>query len=231
MSSAAITTERIDNVLVLHMDDGKANALSFDMLAAISAAVDQAEADESVGAIVIHGRPGKFCAGFDLSVMGSGDWNAVANLMCDGGDVVRRLYGLPIPVVAACTGHALAAGALLLLGCDLRVGADVACKIGLNEVTIGIVLPDWAITLCEDRLSRRHLQPVVALAELTGAAGAVDAGFLDLVVPEADVLATAVAKAQVYAGFSRAAYGGTVQAMRAGVLARMAELVERDRPK
>ncbi|MDO8390067.1 MAG: crotonase/enoyl-CoA hydratase family protein [Actinomycetota bacterium] len=229
--TSAISTERIDNVVVIHMDDGKANALSFAMLAAISAAVDAAVADATVGAIVLHGRPGKFCAGFDLSVMGSGDFNAVANLMCDGGDLVHKLYGVPIPVVAASTGHALAAGALMLLACDLRVGADVPCKIGLNEVAIGIVLPDWAITICDDRLSRRHLQTAVALAELTGAAGAVDAGFLDVVVPEADVLSTAVAKAQVYAGFSRDAYGGTVRAMRSGVLARMAELVARDRPK
>lgn len=229
--TSAITTERIDNVVVIHMDDGKANALSFAMLAAISAAVDAAGADDTVGAIVLHGRPGKFCAGFDLSVMGGGDFNAVANLMCDGGDLVHKLYGAPIPVVAAGTGHALAAGALLLLGCDLRVGADVPCKIGLNEVAIGIVLPDWALTICEDRLSRRHLQPAVALAELSGAAGAVDAGFLDVVVPEAEVLSTAVARAQVYAGFSRDAYGGTVRALRSGVLARMAELVARDRPK
>ena len=180
---------------------------------------------------MLHGRPGKFCAGFDLSVMGSGDFNAVASLMCDGGDVVRKLYGLPIPVVAASTGHALAAGALLLLACDLRVGADVPCKIGLNEVTIGIVLPDWAFTICDDRLSRRHLQTAVALAELTGAQGAVDVGFLDLVVPEAEVLSTAIARAQVYAGFTRDAYGGTVRAMRSGVVARMTELVARDRPK
>ncbi|MDO8362439.1 MAG: enoyl-CoA hydratase-related protein, partial [Actinomycetota bacterium] len=162
--------------------------------------------------------------------MGSGDWTAVASLMSDGGELVRRLYASPLPVVAACTGHALAAGALLLLGCDLRVGADVACKIGLNEVTIGIVLPDWAITICQDRLSRRHLQPAVALAELTGPAGAVDAGFLDAVVPEADLLSVAVARAQAYAAFTREAYGGTVRALRSPVLQRMAEQIAKDRP-
>lgn len=231
MSSSAVTVERADGVLIIHLDDGKANALSFEILASLLEIVRSVESDESVGAVVIHGRPGKFCAGFDLSVMGSGDWNAVANLMCDGGDLVSALYGLPVPVVAACTGHALAAGALLLLGCDVRVGADVPCKIGLNEVAIGIVLPDWAITICQDRLSRRHVQAAVALAELTGAAGAVDAGFLDLVVPEADVLSSAVAKAQVYAGLTRAAYGGTVTAMRGPVLQRMTEQLAKDRPK
>ncbi|MDO8363581.1 MAG: enoyl-CoA hydratase-related protein, partial [Actinomycetota bacterium] len=76
--STAVTVERADRVMIVHLDDGKANALSFEMLAALTAAVDAAEADDTVGAVVIHGRPGKFCAGFDLSVMGSGDWTAVA---------------------------------------------------------------------------------------------------------------------------------------------------------
>jgi enoyl-CoA hydratase len=231
MTSSAVTVERNDRVLIIHLDDGKANALSFDVMAALSAVLDDVESDTTVGAIVIHGRPGKFCAGFDLSVMSSGDWNAVANMMCAGGDIVRRLYAMPVPVVAACTGHALAAGALLLMGCDMRIGADVACKIGLNEVALGIVLPDWALTISQERLSRRHLQVAVALAELTGAAGAVEAGFLDIVVPEAEVLSTAVARAQVYATLSRDAYGGTVRAMRGPLLARMSEQIERDRPK
>ena len=72
-------------------------------------------------------------------------------------------------MVAACTGHALAAGALLLLGCDVRVGADIDCKIGLNEVAIGLVLPDWALTIAAERLSRRHLQMAVATARVTDA--------------------------------------------------------------
>ncbi len=231
MTSSAVTVERNDRVLIIHLDDGKANALSFDVMAALSAVLDDVESDTTVGAIVIHGRPGKFCAGFDLSVMSSGDWNAVAGMMCAGGDIVRRLYAMPVPVVAACTGHALAAGALLLMGCDMRIGADVACKIGLNEVALGIVLPDWALTISQERLSRRHLQAAVALAELTGAAGAVEAGFLDIVVPEAEVLSTAVGRAQVYANLSRDAYGGTVRAMRGPVLQQLAEQIERDRPK
>lgn len=233
---SAVTTERIgteagNTVLVVHVDDGKANALSRATIAEIMAALDEAEGDESIGAVVLHGRPGKFSAGFDLSVMGSGDFSAVVTLMCDGGDLVRRIYGLQVPVVAACTGHALAAGAFLLLAADLRVGADVACKIGLNEVAIGIVLPDWAITMCHERLSKRHIQRAVLLAEVTGPAGAVEAGFLDQVVPEGDVLATAVARAGEYAAFTRAAYHGSVVALRGPALALLRQQVDKDRPQ
>ena len=70
--------------------------------------------------------------------------------------MLARFAESPLPVVAGCTGHALAMGALLLLGADLRLGAAGDFKIGLNETAIGMVLPDFAIQLVEERLSRRH---------------------------------------------------------------------------
>ena len=228
-SPQIVTLERLDSVLVVHLDDGKANALSAAVIASISDAIDHAESDDTIGAVVLHGRPGKFCAGFDLSVMRGGDWSAVSALVSDGGDLVRRLYGSSVPIVAACTGHALAAGALLLLGCDVRVGADMDCKIGLNEVAIGMVLPTWAMTISQDRLSRRHLQMVVANAQVSDGRGAVEAGFLDEAVPESDVLAVALARANVLAVLDGRAYAGTVAALRGTVLQRMAAQITADR--
>ena len=227
--SPHVTTERIDAVLVVHLDDGKANALSFEMIQAISHALDTAEADDTIGAVVLHGRPGKFSAGFDLSVMRGGDLTSVITLVSDGGDLVRRLYGSSVPVVAACTGHALAAGALMLLGCDLRIGADIDCKIGLNEVAIGMVLPNWALTIAKDRLSRRHLQLAVATAVVSDGRGAVEAGFLDEAVAENDVLARAIARATEFAALNGRAYAGTVLALRGEILATMAAQITADR--
>jgi enoyl-CoA hydratase len=229
MAAHKVTVERIDDVVVAHLDDGKANALSTDMIEAVSEAVDAAEADASVAALVLHGREGRFCAGFDLEVMRSGDLAAVVGLVSDGGVLVHRLYGSSIPVVAACTGHALAAGALLLLGCDVRIGADVDCRIGLNEVAIGMVLPDWAMTIAVERLSRRHLQQAVATARVTGARGAVDAGFLDEVAPAGDLLEVAVTRARQLAALDRRAYAGTVRSLRGATLERMDRQIAADR--
>ena len=222
-------TERIDGVLVVHLDDGKANALSKQMIGEIVAAVDVAESDEDISAVVLHGREGKFSAGFDLTVMGGNDLTAIIDLVAAGGDLVRRLYGSSVPIVAACTGHALAAGALMLLGCDARVGADIDCKIGLNEVAISMVLPDWAITIAIDRLSKRHLQRSVANARITDARGAVDAGFLDEAVPAELVLDRAIEIARSFAALDRRAYAGTVQKVRGSVLSEMAEEIAHDR--
>jgi enoyl-CoA hydratase len=231
MASPHLTLERRDNVLVAHLDDGKANALSTSMITAIGEAIDAAEADETVVALVLHGREGKFCAGFDLDVMRSGDLAAVSAMVSDGGALVQRLYGCGVPVVAACTGHALAAGALLLLGCDVRIGADVPCKIGLNEVAIGMVLPDWAITIAVERLSKRHLQRAVANARITGADGAVEAGYLDEVVTPEGVLDAAIAAGAELASLHRGAYRGTVRSLRGSVLETMAAQIASDRSR
>jgi enoyl-CoA hydratase len=230
MPSDALTIERRGPVEVLHLDDGKANALGFALIEEIRSAVAAAEADDEVGAVVIHGRPGRFSGGFDLGVMFGDDLSAIIELVADGGDLVRHLYGSTVPVVAACTGHALAAGALVLLGCDVRVGADVDAKIGLNEVAIKMVLPDWAFTIARERLSTRHLQRAVATARITGPHEAAAAGYLDEVVPADELLDHCVAIATDLATtLDASAYARTVAILRGETLASMADQVAFDR--
>ena len=230
MTTDSLTIERRERVMVLHLDDGKANALTFELIAALKRAVLDAEADDGIGAVVVHGRPGRFSGGFDLGVMTGTDLDAIIGLVADGGDLVRTLYGSGVPVVAACTGHALAAGALVLLGCDVRIGADLDAKIGLNEVAIKMVLPDWAFTIAGDRLSKRHLQRSVANARLTTPRDAIDVGFIDEVVPAADVLDRAVAvAAELASSLDPSAYRRTVARLRGQVVETIAAQVAADR--
>jgi enoyl-CoA hydratase len=229
-STPGLRIERRGSVTILHLDDGKANALTFDLIRAVRSAVADAEADEEVGAVVIHGRDGRFSGGFDLGVMFGGDMGQIIGLVADGGELVRHLWGSGIPVVAACTGHAVAAGALTLLGCDVRVGADVPSKIGLNEVAIKMVLPDWALTIALERLSKRHVHRATANARLTGPSEAVDVGFLDEVVAADRVLDRAVEiAAELAETLDPSSYRRTVEKVRGEVLGRMAREIAADR--
>lgn len=220
-----ITTERAgdDNVLLLRLDDGKANALTADGIAELRGHIDAAAADESIAAVVVAGREGRFSGGFDLGVMRGDDVQAVLDLVADGGELVAHAFDAPIPVIAACTGHAVAAGALFLLGCDIRVGAEGNFKIGLNEVAIGMVVPDWALTIAADRLSKRHIQRCIANARLLDPSEACDAGFLDEVVVPDQVVDRAVALAAEFAALDPNAYAGTMTAFRAATTAVMRE--------
>lgn len=228
--NGTVSAERHGKVLLVRVDDGKANAFSVPMLAALDAQIDIAEADDDIGAVVIAGNDRAFFAGFDLNVIRSGDRTAIGELVSAGGAMVRRTYGASVPVVAACTGHAVATGALLLLGCDHRIGPDAPVKIGLNEVAIALTLPDWAMTISKERLSRRHLQRCVANARLLDGAGATEAGFLDeAVAPDAVIDRALEAAAELAETLDSRAYAGTVAALRGDVLAEMDASIGRDR--
>ena len=199
--------EVTDGVAVLRLDDGKANAVGYDTLADIDAALDDAE--QNAGALVITGREGRFSAGFDLSVIGEGP-HAARDLVASGARTATRIYGAQVPVVAACNGHALAFGAIMLLSSDVRIGADVEAKIGLIEVSIGMPLPIFAIELARDRLSPRHLTAATSLATAYSAHGAAEAGYLDEVVGADELHDAAMQRATALAAHvRRTAFGLT----------------------
>ena len=219
--------EVAERIATVRIDDGKANALSPEVIAALGDALARAEAD-SVGALLVVGKPGFLSGGFDLEVMRSSP-EAAGRLVTDGGDLFTRMYGAPVPVIVACPGHAVAAGALLLLAADYRVGARGAFRIGLIETQIGMVLPRWAVELADERLSRRHLQQATVGARMYDPDGARDAGFLDAVVEPDELLDAARTEASRWAELPREAYAGQVRMNRGDRLARLAEAVAADR--
>lgn len=223
-----VTYELRDRIAVISIDDGKANALSFEVLAAIDEGLDRAEADDA-GAVLIAGRAGMFSGGFDLKVMGSGDAKATLGLVTTGAELILRMYRSPKPIVAACTGHAVAAGALLLMGAHHRVGADGAFRIFLIETQNGMVLPDWAVELTKERLVGPHAQQAAIESRVYDPATAVDAGFLDRVVAADGVVDAALAEAARLAALPAAAYAGNAAKVRAAGVERLAEAVARDR--
>jgi enoyl-CoA hydratase len=188
-----VEAERVGDVAVIRLDDGKANALGFDIVDGLAGALDDA-ADAK--AVCIIGREGRFSAGFDLTVMRS---DRMVELMTKGADLAVRLVEHPAPVVLGVTGHALAMGAVLLLTADWRVGAEGAFKLGLNEVRIGLFVPPFASDLAAYRLSPRHLTEAVQLAEVYDPQRALAAGFLDEVVDPDEVEGRAVERATTWA--------------------------------
>lgn len=170
-----------DNYSIIAMDDGRANAFSFEMIKQLNAAFDYAFARNAP--VILTGREGIFCAGFDLNVMKSND-EALRNQLLDQGfSFVYRLMDSPVPVIVANTGHAIAMGAVLLLAADYRLSEDGAFKIGLNETAIGVVMPEFGIDLVKERVALSHQVPSLANSRLYDPQTAIQAGYLDEVVP------------------------------------------------
>lgn len=180
-----------DGIATLTLNNGKVNAISPSVISAFNSALDQALADRAV--VVVTGQPGILSAGYDLKVMTSSPQNAI-ELVSAGSTLARRLLAHPFPVVVACTGHAVAKGAFLLLSADYRIGVEGPFHIGLNEVQIGMPMHHAGIELARDRLRRSAFQRSVVCAEMFDPASALAAGFLDEVVP-AEQLAEATLRA------------------------------------
>jgi enoyl-CoA hydratase len=214
-----------DKVAIVRMDDGKANALSSAMIDALRDALMRAEGEAS--AMVLAGRADRFCAGFDLRVMMSGPEHAKA-LLRSGSDLLMKLYGAAIPLVIACTGHALAGGALVVLTGDHRVGAAGEFRIGLNEVSIGMPVPVLAMELARDRLLPTELHRATLLAQIYDPDAALRAGYLDAVVPADQVVAHARAEATRLAALGRAPFRATKARLRGKTIAHVVDSLDAD---
>ena len=229
VSSAAAVDQRVwqfhphltltvqDDIGILHFDDGHANVLNRKILNSFQDAVAFSDADPGIRALVLAGRSGFFSAGLDRDQVFGPD---ALPLVTDLARLARMLFALDKPVVAACQGHAIAAGAVLLLVSDVRVGAAVPCRIGLNEAAIGLPLPCWITDLARSRLATRDFQRATAAAQMFDPAGAVSAGFLDHLA-DGDVVDHAVKQAAQLTRLDNAIYTETIQRTRADVLAAM----------
>ena len=207
-------------VAVVGMDDGKVNALGPQMIAELNAALTRA--DNEARAVVLHGRAGRFCAGFDLRVLTAAPPEAKA-LFTAGAELYVRLFSFPRPTVIAATGHALAGGALLLLCGDTRIGAEGPFQIGLNEVAIGMPVPHLATELARDRLDPRRWSDAVLHAGIFSPDQAVGVGYLDTTAPAEAVVDEAIARATTLAAFAPAPYAHSKANLRSATVARIRE--------
>jgi len=214
-----------DSIATIAMDDGKMNALSPDMFAQLGVAFDRATADRAV--VVLTGREGAFSGGFDLRVLRSGGPEAY-RMVRTGFELAERLLSFPAPVVVACTGHAIAMGAFLLLSGDYRVGVAGAYKIGANEVAIGITMPFFGIEICRQRLAPAHFHRAVINAEIYRPEDAVAAGFLDRVVPACDLGEVAQAAATEFARLDLGVHTATKRRARDHALKAIRAAIEAD---
>lgn len=225
MASQRVSYSIDGKVAILKMDDGKANAISAQLIDELDASLERARTEAR--AVVIAGRDGRFSGGFDLTVMMASPESA-RELVNTGAQFLMSLYLHPQPVVAACSGHALAAGALLLLASDVRIGAEGAFKIGLNEVQIGMRLPVFAIELARDRLARKHFVAASTLGRVYSPTEAVDVGFLDRVVPVERCLSEAIAAARKLADLPTGAVAETKRLTRQPLVELVIDTLEED---
>lgn len=199
-----------DGVATILIDDGRANVVTPQVLADLDAAI--AEAEKTAVAVVVGGRAGRFCAGFDVRTIAD-EPVAGTQLLRGGVELLLRLMTSPKPIVMACTGHALGFGAFLLLAADRRVGARGEFAIGLPETAAGFAIPPAYLALADARLTPAGLNRVLP-GESVLPPVAAEVGYLDTLVEANDVVAAAIREAHQLAALKPAAWAETKLSLR-----------------
>ena len=150
---ASFRREDTDGVALIRFDRPPVNAIDLavtEELGALAAALERAPPK----ALVLTGTGATFSAGLDLKAVPAYAPAERKALVLSINRMVRRLYGLPCPTVAAVNGHAIAGGLVMALACDLRIAAAGAAKLALSEVNVGIPFPLGPLLVVnEDRKS------------------------------------------------------------------------------
>ncbi|HEX2080084.1 MAG TPA: enoyl-CoA hydratase-related protein [Longimicrobium sp.] len=172
--------------LVLNRPD-KRNALNAELIAALKAALRQAEADDSVRVVAVEGAGKDFCSGADLSALRRiAEASVMENL--EDVDELAELFLLPRrmrkPVVACVRGRALAGGCGLATACDVVVAAETA-EFGYPEVKIGFV-PAMVMAILRRNVSEKRAFELIVRAQPVAAAEAERIGLINHVWPDAD---------------------------------------------
>src|SRR5438270_161827 len=184
--------ERQGEVAVLRLESGKVNAIGVAFLAQLNGLLDGLG---DAKAAVVTGRGSAFSAGLDLPSLVDLARPAMRDFIGQFNATVLRLFELPIPLVAAVNGHAIAGGCVLALQADLRLVADRDARIGLNETQLGLALPSVVLETLRWQVPGPSLAPIALEGRLFSPREALQLGLLHEVVPEAELLPRALERA------------------------------------
>lgn len=212
--------DRDAGVRVLTLDRPPANAIDESLLVDLTSALEAADGDAAVRAIVLTGAGSFFSGGFDF---GAPRRDAAAERQL--GALYRaahlKLLAMPKPTVAMVNGHAVAGGAVLVLACDYRLGLEGDYRVGLNEVAVGAAFPRAAMEIVQLRLPHARATEMILGAALYPASQALRLGLVDELFPSETFASTVLRRAARLAAFPREAYAHAKAAFVAAAVARI----------
>lgn len=196
MNTLQLTVQ--DNLAIITLDRGRSNPINLEMINELTAAVKDLGADDNIGGLIITGKEGFFSAGIDLIEAYAYDqeqskafWSSLLLMQ-------STLSAFTKPFVAAITGHSPAGGCIIAMCSDYRIMANGKFIIGLNEVPVGIIVPEAVFHLYAFWLGSRKAYQYLLEGKLLNVEEALKDGLIDEICPPADVFAAAERKVRQY---------------------------------
>ncbi|KAJ2877795.1 dodecenoyl-CoA isomerase [Coemansia asiatica] len=212
------------------MNNPKANTFDHASLQALDEAVKQVQTKKGVrGLVLTSAVDGFFSGGFNLPIFRQIARQDFLQLWLLGKSVFRRIYSLPVPSVAAIDGHALGLGCVMAMACQKRFMVDSKKLIGLNEVAVGMPVPEWLAVRFRDLTSPRIAEDLLGIGAAMSATEACKAGLVDSVFAlKSEMNAAALEFLKTRAAVSSYAQSETLSALRSHFLGYFDQSFERD---
>ncbi len=217
MPCANVTIESHGPVAVLRLQREPANAIDVEFAQAIECAYSDAMHLDP-RALVITGAGRFFSGGLDLEAVPAYSPEQQRALMLTANRMIAKLYACPVPTVAAVNGHAVAAGLILALSADYRIGPSGDASFGLTEARVGIPFPAGAMVVLNAELAAHHVRYITLRASTFNADEARSRGVFDEVQPADQVMKRALEVACDMASMPADGYRRIKQQLRAAAI-------------
>ncbi|MBE8713005.1 enoyl-CoA hydratase/isomerase family protein [Sphingobacterium hungaricum] len=219
MNFIKVNTE--DHITHLILDRGKSNALHLEMVEEIYEAVRQAQEDPAVEGLILTGKENFFTSGLDLITLYHYDEEQMSTFWKKFMSLIHLLTAFPKPFVSAITGHSPAGGCVMAIASDYRIMAEGEYIIGLNEVPVGIIVPESIFELYRFWIGSKHAYQFLLTGKLLKPNEALKVGLIDEVVPANQIQTTAIRQIKLLSQFEKNAWRASKLNFRKSVLDKM----------
>ena len=206
---------------IIRLDRGKANAINAEVIHDLTQVILELKANEQVRGVILIGKGEFFSAGLDVVELYGYNEEQILNFWRDYDRLLRLMIAFPKPLVAAINGHCSAGGCLLTLGCDYRVMASGNYRIGLNEVALGIVIPETVYHLYSFAIGRSKAYQYLLEGKMHSPDEALTCGLIHELHPLEEVESHANKQLEHYLKFSTAVWAQSKLNFRNALLQRI----------
>ena len=225
MTDSIATLSKENDISIIKLDDGKANAFSYDMLSQVNDLLKKVPRDS--GALVITGREGLFSGGFDLKTLATGDMEKITKMVQLGYRLLLELFSFDRPIVAAVSGHSIALGLFVTCSADYRIAIDGKYVCQANEVRNNMDIPTQIMEIIKARVNKKYFYSAVYHSDAYSVQDSIEVGYIDEVVSEDQFMKRVMEKAKELATLPHPFYANTKKTAQDDVRQKIADAIDK----
>lgn len=192
-----------DHLALITLNRGRSNALNREMITELNDMLNSIASDQNIAGVIITGKENFFSAGLDLIELYNYSEAEAESFWHLFLDFIANITSFRKPLVAAINGHSPAGGCVIALACDYRIMAEGKAIIGLNEVPVGIIVPNSIFHLYSFWIGNAQASRSLLEGKLFTPEEALQIGLVDELVNPESILTTAERRIRKYMGMER----------------------------